>query len=103
MILLQLWTHDGLTQSDLADLICVEPPTISKMLHRMEAEGLVERRADDDDGRVSRVFLSASSRTIEHAVAQSWAAVEERATAGMTAEERMLLRRLLIQMRENLS
>lgn len=103
MILLQLWAEDGLTQTQLAERVCVEPPTVSKMLQRMESEGLIERRADPDDARISRVFLAAASRSIEAAVGASWAGVEAQATAGMTCEERLLLRRLLVQMRENLS
>jgi MarR family transcriptional regulator, organic hydroperoxide resistance regulator len=58
MILLQLWAEEGLTQSRLAELLCVEPPTITKMLQRMEQAGLLVRSADPDDARVSRVSLT---------------------------------------------
>jgi MarR family transcriptional regulator, organic hydroperoxide resistance regulator len=103
MILLQLWAEEGLTQSRLAELLCVEPPTITKMLQRMEQAGLLVRSSDPDDARVSRVSLTERGRSLEGLIAQGWAQVEERLTAGMTAEERMLLRRLLVQARANLA
>lgn len=103
MILLQLWGEDGLTQSQLVERLCVEPPTVTKMLQRMEAEGLISRRPDPDDARISRVFLAASGRCLKQQVEQSWAEVERHLTAGMTLEERVLARRLLMQMRQNLA
>lgn len=102
MLLLQLWASDGLPQAQLAEALQVEPPTVTKMLQRMEAEGLVERRPDPEDARISRVFLTARARALEPAVCAVWAAVEAQTTVGMSAEERLLLRRLLIQMRQNL-
>lgn len=102
MLLLQLWGSDGLSQSQLVERLCVEPPTVTKMLQRVEADGIVERRPDPDDARVSRVYLTAEGRALEGMVAAAWQEVEARATAGMTEAERALLRRLLIQMRANL-
>lgn len=102
MLLLQLWDTDGLSQSQLVGRLCVEPPTVTKMLQRVEAEGLVERRPDREDARVSRVYLTAKGRALEGQVATVWHEVETRATAGMTETERALLRRLLLQMRANL-
>lgn len=102
MLLLQLWAADGLSQSQLVERLCVEPPTVTKMLQRIEADGLIERRPDREDGRVSRVYLTAKGRALEGQVAAAWQEVEARATAGMTAAEQALLRRLLLQMRANL-
>lgn len=102
MLLLQLWAADGITQSQLVERLMVEPPTVTKMLQRMEAEGMVERRADPDDARLSRVFLTERGRSLEQVVAAAWQEVEAQATGGMSLEERLLLRRLLLQMRQNL-
>jgi DNA-binding MarR family transcriptional regulator len=103
MILLHLWGAEGQTQTQLAERLGVEPPTVTKMLQRMEAAGLLHRCGDAGDARVSRVHLTEQGRALEPLVERSWAAVEERATAGMTAEERLLLRRLLLQVRANLA
>lgn len=102
MILLELWGNEGLTQSQLVERLCVEPPTVTKMLQRMEGEGLIERRPDPEDARVSRVFLGLQGRAIEAEVAAAWGSVERRLTAGLSGEERLLLRRLLLHARQNL-
>src|SRR5579859_6878746 len=64
LILFQLDGQDGMTQSELADALCVELPTASKVLQRMETAGLIERRHDASDARVSRVYLTPKSRQL---------------------------------------
>jgi DNA-binding MarR family transcriptional regulator len=73
-----------------------------QMLSRMERAGLVERRGDPDDNRVTRVYLTAHSRNLRQAVEQVWAELEERTVANLSLEERLLLRRLLLQVQKNL-
>jgi MarR family transcriptional regulator, organic hydroperoxide resistance regulator len=103
MFLWHLWREDGLTQSQLVERLCVQPPTVSKMLERMERTGLVTRRPDPDDSRASRVYLTEPGRKSQHAVGEVWKAIEQRLTAGMSLEERLLLRRLLLQVYANLT
>src|SRR5215510_10922216 len=58
MLLLHLWQSDGITQSELAEDICVQPATLTRSLDRLTQMGLVERRVDAQDQRVSRVYLT---------------------------------------------
>jgi MarR family transcriptional regulator, organic hydroperoxide resistance regulator len=102
MFLWHLWRQDGLTQSQLVERLCVQPPTVSKMLDRMERAGLVERRPDPDDSRVTRVYLTEQGRRSQSAVSEVWMSIEQRLTQGLSVEERLLLRRLLLQVHENL-
>src|SRR5438093_9482848 len=97
MFLWQLWRQDGLTQSQMVERMCVQPPTVSKMLDRMEKTGLVERRPDSEDSRISRVYLTEQGRESERAVCDVWNTLERRLIENMTVEERILLRRLLLQ------
>jgi MarR family transcriptional regulator, organic hydroperoxide resistance regulator len=103
MILFQLWDADGIAQSQIAECMCVELPTVTKMVQRMEAAGLVERRQDLEDARISRVFLTGQGRSLRESVAEVWRRLEEQTVAGLTDTERMLLRRLLLQIGENLA
>ena len=103
MTLFQLWEEEGQTQTQLAERMCVEAPTASKMLQRMETAGLLVRRADTEDARVSRVYLTDHSRSLEKPVREAWNRLEEETLGGLTEAEQALLRRLLIQMRNNLS
>lgn len=103
MLLLKLWDKDGLMQSEMADELCVQPATITKMLDRMVESGLVERRKDLDDQRVSRIYLTAKGMALQEPVAQVWQQFEDLATADFTLEEKILLRRLLLQVQKNLA
>ncbi|MDZ4721220.1 MAG: MarR family transcriptional regulator [Roseiflexaceae bacterium] len=102
MILMRLWEQEGQTQTQLAEQLCVEPPTVTRMIQRMETEGLLERRPDPEDARIQRVFLAPSGRALRQQIEACWDQVEAATVAGFTMEERMLLRRLLLQVRDNL-
>lgn len=101
-ILMRLWEEDGVTQSWLAEQVCIEPPTMTKMLQRIEQQGLIVRRADENDARVSRVYLTPLGRSLQDAVEASWQRVETQAMDGLSREEQLLLRRLLLQVQANL-
>ena len=103
MFLWHLWRQDGLTQSQMVERMCVQPPTVSKMLDRMEKAGLVERRPDAEDSRISRVYLTEPGHRSQLAVRDIWTNVEQRITEGLNVEERIVLRRLLLQVHENLN
>jgi MarR family transcriptional regulator, organic hydroperoxide resistance regulator len=68
----------------------------------MENAGFVERRSDPEDARQNRIFLTEAGRALEDPVNRAWFEVEEQVMANMTLEERLLLRRLILQIRENL-
>ena len=97
-----LWEQDGRTQSELATDMQNNPATITKMLQRMEATGFVERRPDPNDQRISRVYLTEKSRQVKIAVNQIYEDMASTTFEGLTLEEMLLLRRLLIHIRDNL-
>jgi DNA-binding MarR family transcriptional regulator len=102
MVLIELWETDGLRGGELAERLGVEPPTVTKMLRRLERCGLVERRQDPQDARSFRVYLTEEGRVLEGPVARCWERVEERTFAGMSVGERRNLHRLLTKVRGNL-
>jgi MarR family transcriptional regulator, organic hydroperoxide resistance regulator len=102
MVLLELWQEDGLRGGDLALRLGVEPPTVTKMLRRLEGCGLVERSQDPADARSFRVHLTEKGRALEEPVARCWAQAEETELAGMSTGERRAFREMLIRVRNNL-
>jgi len=102
-MLLELARQDGMTQSELVEHMCVQPPTVSKMLDRLEKSGLVERHADSEDSRISRVCLTEQGRSLNENVCSVWDELEAETVAGLSIEERIVLRRLLLQVYENLT
>ena len=100
--LFELWNEEGLTQSELANNLGVEPPTITKSTARLEKAGLVERRQDPEDARVSRVYLTPAGRALQGPVREVWDRLEAQTVQGLSDVEIVLLRRLLDQVYDNL-
>ena len=102
MVLIELWESDGLRGGELAERLGVEPPTVTKMLRRLERCGLVERCQDPQDARSFRAYLTDEGRSLEGPVTRIWETVEERTIAGMSVGERRNFRRLLMKVRANI-
>ncbi len=103
MVLCSLWQTCGLTQSDLAKQLCVEAPTITRMLQRMERAGLIARCTDDEDARISRVHITEKGQALKTTIEEAWEKLETKALAGFTLEEQLLFRRMIKHMVQNLT
>lgn len=102
MVLIELWQADGLRGGELACRLGVEPPTVTKMLRRLEDFGLVERCPDPADARSFRVYLTEEGRGLEGPVLRRWNRAEERTFGGLDPSERRELGRLLNKVRAGL-
>ncbi|GIO12892.1 MarR family transcriptional regulator [Cohnella xylanilytica] len=102
-LLMRLSQQDGQSQRELAAGMLVKPATLTVMLGRMEKTGLVSRVPDDRDQRVTRVYLTDKGRIAAEAVMRAIEEVEARCFEGFLPEERLLLRRFVLQMHDNLS
>ncbi|MCZ8522131.1 MULTISPECIES: MarR family winged helix-turn-helix transcriptional regulator [Paenibacillus] len=101
-LLTHLAEQDGQRQHELADKLRVKPATLTVMINRMAKVGLLERRPDPQDQRISRVYLTEKGRLAHAAVREALREMEQVTMARISPEERLLLRRLILQMYENL-
>lgn len=101
-ILFVLWKEDGKTQKEIADELRLKPSTITVTLKRMEKAGLLERRSDPQDLRITRVYLTEKGYNLQKEVEKALKTFEDDCFKGFTLEERVLLRRFFIQIRDNL-
>lgn len=101
-VLAQLSETNGCSQSSLAEALSVKPPTITKIVRKLEEADLIERRQDPDDARVQQVFLTEDGEELIEPIEACWELGEEVMLDGFTTEERLLLRRMLIQIQENI-
>lgn len=58
LVLLALWGQDGQTVTRLGERLHLDSGTLSPLLRRMEARGVVIRRREDADGRRVSVHLT---------------------------------------------
>ena len=94
--------HRGMAQKELAKHIGVKPPSITVMLKKLEAEAYIEKKQDENDQRIMRIFLTEKGKNIAAKMETVMEQLEQEAFANMNEQEVMLFRRLLLQMRDNL-
>lgn len=95
--------HEGIRQGPLADLIEVEPITLSRMVDRLAEAGLVERRADPTDRRAWQLHLTPRARDLLKVMRRTADRLTEEATEGLNDAERAQLIALVGRVRCNLS
>lgn len=61
-LLVTIARHEGATQTELANLLQIETPTLKRQLDALEDLGLAERRMDESDARKHAVFLTGKAR-----------------------------------------
>ncbi len=101
-LLKALSTADGMSMSDLASALGVQPPTVTKMISRLAVQGYVERRASPGDGRQAQVFLTERGRDAIGHIDKLWKRIEKTALNGVDDKDRKRLRKLLRQVERNL-
>jgi len=94
--------QDGLSQKELSDRLHLKAATVAVMLKRMEKAGLVERRPDPEDQRILRVYLTEKGKNIHNEVKEALKSMDSECFGNFTDEEKLTLKRLLVQMRDNL-
>ena len=102
LMLMHLSRHDGATQSELARVTKMKAPTISVALRNMENDGLVERVADGDDGRVTHVYITEKGRRVDGENFARMQQVDAIMMEGVSNEEAEAMLTTLCKMRENL-
>jgi DNA-binding MarR family transcriptional regulator len=70
LVLLVLWDHDGERVSHIGDRLQLDSATLTPLLKRFEARGLVERRRSAADERVVEVFLTAEGKRLKRRAAE---------------------------------
>lgn len=63
-VLARLEASEGLKQAELAEMLDIQPITLTRLVDRMCDNGLIERRADPDDRRAKRLYLTAAARPL---------------------------------------
>src|SRR4029079_11238709 len=101
-VLLRLERHEGLKQSDLAEILDIQPITLTRLVDRLCDNGLIERRPYPNDRRAKRLYLTAAARPL---LARISAQVEELAETVLAGVDPAAVSVLLTQLglaRENL-
>lgn len=102
-LLVRLVREEGAPQTRLAELLEIEPISVSRLLDRMEQNGWVVRRQDTSDRRVRMIYPTEKSRRAFAHVKSLAGELYEEALDGMPQESREALMEGLVRLVENLS
>ena len=102
LVLSRLAVCDGITQLELVRATHLRPPTVSVILQKMEAEGLVERKSDEHDRRAVRVTLTKAGRALDRKNIEAIHTIDAVALADLCEDEIAVLMKLLPKIRNNL-
>lgn len=100
LVFLVLWEKDDITVKTLGERLFLDSGTITPLIKRLEARGLVSRRRDEEDERQVRIRLTEDGQALrERALAIPLAVMEG---AGQSFEATEALRRELVALRTRL-
>jgi len=101
-VLTHLFRANGVTQSELADTLEIEKPTLGRLLDRLEAKGWVRREHDARDRRAWRVHLTEAVEPAMHTLRDVAAGLRRDALEGLSAAQREQFVDTLLAIKSNL-
>ena len=96
-VLACLAVRDGVTQLDLIRATHLKAPTISLIVQKMEHDGLISRRTDDLDMRLTRVHLTEKGKAVNDDIRRAVAEVEDAVMTDLSDTEKEMLQTLLVR------
>jgi len=101
-VLARVQRKEGLKQSDLASQIDIAPITLARIIDRLSATGLVERRHDPQDRRINRLYLTSAALPVLEKLATTGEGVMQEALAGLGDADIRALSLHLLHIKTNL-
>ncbi len=91
-VLIRIDRSEGLKQTELADMLDLQPITLTRLLDRLAENGLIERRSDPNDRRANRLYLMPAAKPLLDRLSDLGADMMEIVLDGLSATsiERML-------------
>jgi MarR family transcriptional regulator for hemolysin len=101
--LMRLAENEGVSQVKLAELTDLEPMTLVRILDRMEAEGLLERRGDPRDRRVRCLYLTTKGKPLLDVIRRVMDLTWADAFSGISKDKSEAVTEVLDRVRSNLA
>ena len=95
LILTVLAEEEFLSPAEISDRIAMDGATLSGVLDRMTEGGLIKKEENPEDRRSIRASLTARAKRMRKDLAEQREAINEELTAKLSVEERLLLKRML--------
>ena len=83
-VLAKLERTEGLKQTEIADLMEMQPITLTRLIDKLCDAGLIERRSDETDRRVNRLYLTEAAKPLMTKLAALRAEITQTALASLS-------------------
>jgi MarR family transcriptional regulator, transcriptional regulator for hemolysin len=83
-VLAKLERTEGLKQTEIADLMEMQPITLTRLIDKLCDAGLIERRSDDSDRRVNRLYLTEAAKPLMSKLAVLRSEITQTALASLS-------------------
>jgi MarR family transcriptional regulator for hemolysin len=94
--------EEGLSQTELADFLDMQPIPVGRVIDRLEKTGYVERRADPGDRRRWRLYLTPKAHAVVAKMEVIAEGLRDDALEDVRREDFETLLRVLAQIKDNL-
>jgi DNA-binding MarR family transcriptional regulator len=101
-VLTHLFRKDGITQSELAETLELEKPSLGRLLDRLEGKGWIRREACPNDRRAKRIFLTEAADAPMQVMREIASGVREDALSGLSNDDRDRFVDILLTIKSNL-
>jgi MarR family transcriptional regulator for hemolysin len=102
VVLVRLDRSEGLKQSELAEILDLQPISLTRLLDRLAENELIERRPDPNDRRANRLYLTPAARPMLERLGALGLEIMTTVLDGIDAETQERLLRDLVVMKDNL-
>ena len=102
-VLTQLYRNDRVTQSELAQILEIDKPSLGRLLDRMESSGWLTREEDEKDRRAKRVLLTKEVGPAMKAMRAAAAETRREALLGISKAEQEQFVDTLLKLKSNLA
>ncbi|WP_042354733.1 MarR family winged helix-turn-helix transcriptional regulator [Bacillus rubiinfantis] len=102
LYLVRIYEHPGIIQEKLAEMIKVDRTTAARAIKKLEMNGFVERKNDEDNKKIKRLFVTEKGKNVYPFIKRENDYSNQVAISGLTEDEAEILSSLLQRVRKNI-
>lgn len=101
LYVIRIYENPGIIQEELSDMIKVDKTTISRAVKKLEKDGFIEKKSDEENKKIKRLYVSKKGEEVYDFIKRENDYSNEIALKGLSKSEAEEIEKLLIKVRKN--
>ncbi|MBP2025543.1 MarR family winged helix-turn-helix transcriptional regulator [Peptoniphilus stercorisuis] len=101
LYVIRIYENSGIIQEELSDMIKVDKTTISRAVKKLEKDGFIEKKSDEENKKIKRLYVSKKGEEVYDFIKRENDYSNEIALKGFSKREAEEIEKLLIKVRKN--